>query len=149
MQESALKPKDKFKECANCPEMMVVPAGSFTMGSPISEPDHSAEEGPQHMVTIARQFAVGLFDVTFEEWDACAADGACNSYKPSDEGWGRDRRPAINLSWDDAKAYAAWLSKKTGKLYRLLSEAEYEYATRAGTQSAYPWGSSVGTKNAN
>ena len=135
----ALKPKD-VKECANCPEMTVVPAGSFTMGSPTSEPGHSAEEAPQHTVTIARQFAVGRFEVTFDEWDACAADGGCNSYKPSDEGWGRDRLTAINVSWNDAKAYAGWLSKKTGKSYRLLSGAEYEYATRAGTQTAYPWG---------
>src|SRR5262249_38900065 len=138
MQEKALKPKDTFKECANCPEMMVVPAGSFTMGSPTSEPGHSVDENPQHTVTIARQFAVGRFDVTFDEWDACAADGGCNSYKPSDEGWGRGRRPGINVSWDDAKAYVAWLSKKTGKSYRLLSGAEYEYATRAGTQTAIP-----------
>jgi len=149
MQEKALKPKDTFKECANCPEMMVVPAGSFTRGSPTSEPGHSADEGPQHTVTIARQFAVGRFAVTFDEWDACAADGGCNGYKPSDEGWGRGRRPVINVSWDDAKAYVAWLSKKTGKSYRLLSAAEYEYATRAGTQTAYPWGNAVGTNNAN
>src|SRR5215510_14815726 len=142
MQEKALKPKDTFKECANCPEMMVVPAGSFTMGSPTSEPGRSGDEGPQHTVTIARPFAVGRFAVTFDEWDACAADGGCNEivvlsglgkvlkpYKPSDEGWGRGRRPVINVSWDDAKAYVAWLSKKTGKSYRLLSGAEYEYAT--------------------
>jgi formylglycine-generating enzyme required for sulfatase activity len=70
-------------------------------------------------------------------------------YKPSDEGWGRGRRPVINVSWDDAKAYVAWLSKKTGKSYRLLSGAEYEYATRAGTQTAYPWGNAIGTNNAN
>ena len=149
IQEKALKPKDTFKECANCPEMMVVPAGSFTMGSPTSEPGHSADEGPQHTVTIARPFAVGRFEVTFDEWDACAADGGCNGYMPSDEGWGRGRRPVINVSWDDAKAYVAWLSKKTGKSYRLLSGAEYEYATRAGTQTAYPWGNAVGTNNAN
>ena len=102
MQEKALKPKDSFKECTNCPEMVVVPAGSFTMASPPSEPGHSADEGPQHTVTIARQFAVGRFEVTFDEWDACAADGGCNGYKPSDEGWGRGRRPVINVSWDDA-----------------------------------------------
>jgi formylglycine-generating enzyme required for sulfatase activity len=149
IQEKALKPKDTFKECANCPEMMVVSAGSFTMGSPTTEPEHAADEGPQHLVTIARPFAVGRFEVTFDEWDACAVDGGCNGYKPSDEGWGRGRRPVINVSWDDAGTYVDWLSKKTGKLYRLLSEAEYEYATRAGTQTAYPWGSSVGTKNAN
>ena len=91
MQEKALKPADTFKECANCPEMMVVPAGSFTMGSPTSEPGRSADEGPQHTVTIARPFAVGRFEVTFDEWDACAADGGCNGYMPSDEGWGRGR----------------------------------------------------------
>src|SRR5689334_11194399 len=161
-QEKALKPKDTFKECANCPEMMVVPAGSFMMGSPKGEPGRSADEGPQHTVTIARPFAVGRFSVTFEEWDACAADGGCNQmevlaglgkvirpYKPSDEGWGRGRRPVINVSWDDAKAYVAWLSRKTGKPYRLLSGSEYEYATRAGTQTAYPWGDAIGTNNAN
>ena len=109
MQEKALKPKDTFKECANCPEMVVVPPGSFTMGSPTSEPGHSVDENPQHTVTIARQFAIGRFEVTFDEWDACAADGGCNSYKPSDEGWGRGRRPVINVSWDDAEAYVAWL----------------------------------------
>lgn len=149
MHEKALKPHDTFKECANCPEMVVVPAGSFTMGSPSSEPGRSADEGPQHTVTIARQFAVGRFEVTFDEWDACVAAGGCNGYKPSDEGWGRGRRPVINVSRDDAQAYAAWLSKKTGKSYRLLSESEYEYATRAGTQTAYPWGNAVGTNNAN
>jgi len=145
MQEKALKPKDTFKECANCPEMMVVPPGSFMMGSPTSEPGHSVDENPQHMVTIARPFAVGRFEVTFDEWDACAADGGCNGYKPSDEGWGRGRRPVINVSWDDAIAYVAWLSKKTGKPYRLPSGAEYEYATRAGTQTVYPWGNAIGT----
>ena len=149
MQEKALKPKDTFKECAHCPEMTVVPAGSFTMGSPTSEPGHSVDENPQHTVTIARPFAVGRFSVTFDEWDACVAEGGCNGYKPSDEGWGRGRRPVINVSWDDAKAYVAWLSKKTGKPYRLLSGAEYEYATRAGTQTAYPWGDAIGTNNAN
>jgi formylglycine-generating enzyme required for sulfatase activity len=149
MQEKALKPKGTFKECTSCPEMVVVPAGSFTMASPASEPGHSADEGPQHTVTIARPFAVGRFEVTFDEWDACAADGGCNGYRPSDEGWGRGRRPVINVSWDDAKAYVAWLSKKTGKPYRLLSGSEYEYATRAGTQTAYPWGDAIGTNNAN
>ncbi|OPH81325.1 hypothetical protein B2M20_18355 [Nitrobacter vulgaris] len=149
MQERPLKPKDVFKDCANCPEMVVVPAGSFKMGSPTNEPGHSAEESPQHLVTIARPFAVGRFEVTFDEWDACVAEGGCNGYKPSDEGWGRGRRPVINVSWDDAQAYVTWLSKKTGKPYRLLSGSEYEYAMRAGTQTVYPWGNTVGTNNAN
>jgi formylglycine-generating enzyme required for sulfatase activity len=148
-QEKALKPHGTFKECANCPEMVVVPAGKFSMGSPVSEPGRFADEAPQHTVTIARRFAVARFEATFDEWDACAADGGCNGYKPSDEGWGRGRRPVVNVSWDDANAYVAWLSKKTGKSYRLLSESEYEYAARAGTQTAYPWGNAVGTKNAN
>jgi hypothetical protein len=137
MQEQALKPKDIFKECANCPEMVVVPAGSFTMGSPTSEPERSAEEGPQHMVTIARPFAVGRFEVTFDEWDACVADGGCNGYKPSDEGWGRGRRPVINVSWDDAKAYVGWLSKKTGKSYRLLSGGRIRVCDARRDQTVY------------
>ena len=148
MQEKALKPKDTFKECANCPEMVVVPAGSFTRGSPTSEPGRCRRR-PTTYGHDCRQFAVGRFEVTFDEWDTCAADGGCDGYKPSDEGWGRGRRPVINVSWDDAKAYVAWLSRKTGKSYRLLSAAEYEYATRAGTQTAYPWGNAIGTNNAN
>lgn len=149
MQEQPLKPKDVFKDCANCPEMVVVPAGSFEMGSPTGEPGHFAEEGPQHLVTIARPFAVGRSEVTFDEWDACVAEGGCNGYTPSDEGWGRGRRPVINVSWDDAQAYVKWLSKKTRKSYRLLTGSEYEYAMRAGTQTVYPWGDTVGTNNAN
>jgi formylglycine-generating enzyme required for sulfatase activity len=147
--ERALKSKDTFRECSECPEMIVVPAGSFTMGSPASETGHRDNEGPQHTVKIARQFAVGQFALTFEEWDACVADGGCNGYKPDDYGRGRGRHPVINVSWDDAKGYVAWLSKKTGKTYRLLTEAEYEYAARAGTKTAYPWGDDIGRGNAN
>ena len=149
-QERALKPKDTFKECSNCPDMIVVPAGSFTMGSPTSEPGRFASEGPQHKVTIAKQFAIGQFELTFEEWDACVAESGCNGYRPLDQGWGRGHRPVINVSWNDAKAYVAWLAKKTDKFwYRLLTEAEYEYAARAGTTMAYPWGSAIGKNNAN
>lgn len=132
-QEQALKPGDTFQECSQCPKMMVVPAGRFTMGSPVSEPGRYSDEGPQHTVTIAQQFAVGQFELTFADWDACVAGGGCDGYKRPDQGWGRGRRPVINVSWDDASAYVAWLSKKTGKPYRLLSESEYEYAARAGT----------------
>jgi len=151
-EECSLQAKDTFKECANCPQMLVVPAGSFTMGSPASEPGRRSHEGPQHTVTIARQYAVGQFELTFDEWDACVAGGVCNGYQPSDhtdQGWGRGHRPVINVSWDDAKAYLAWVAKKTGKPYRLLTEAEYEYAARAGTTTAYPWGSAIGKNNAN
>ena len=148
-QERALKPKDTFKECDTCPEMVVVPAGSFTMGSPASEKHRDSHEGPQRRVSFARQFAVGKFAVTFDEWDACVADGGCNGYRPDDQGWGRGKRPVINVNWDDAKAYVAWLSRKTGKTYRLLSEAEREYVARAGTTTPFWWGSSISTSQAN
>jgi formylglycine-generating enzyme required for sulfatase activity len=98
-EEQALRPKDSFKECAECPEMVVVPAGNFTMGSPDSEEGRIEEEGPQHRVTFGKSFGVGKFAVTFEEWDACAADGGCNGYTPSDDGWGRDRE-----RWRDKRA---------------------------------------------
>jgi len=142
-------PDDVLKECDKCPEMIVVPAGSFTMGSPESEQDRTFDEVPQHKVTIGKHFAVGRFAVTFGEWDACVADGGCAGHKPADEGWGRGRRPVINVSWDDAKAYVAWLSRKTGKTYRLLSEAEREYVTRAGTTTPFWWGSTISTEQAN
>jgi formylglycine-generating enzyme required for sulfatase activity len=147
--ERVLKPKDTFKECDKCPVMIVVPAGSFTMGSPVNELNRNQNEGPQHGVTFARQFSVGEFALTFDEWDACVADGGCNGYRPDDQGWGRGRQPVINVSWADAKAYVAWLAKKTGKSYRLLSEAEREYVTRAGTKTPFWWGSSISSSQAN
>lgn len=137
-----------FRDGDDCPEMVVVPAGEFMMGSPESEQGRFESEGPQHKVTIARPFAVGKYPVTFDEWDACVAVGGCEN-EPGDEGWGRGRQPVINVSWDDAQAYVAWLSKKTGKRYRLLSEAEWEYAARAGTTTRYPWGEEAGTNRAN
>jgi formylglycine-generating enzyme required for sulfatase activity len=91
-------------------------------------------------VTFAKPFAVGSYTVTFEEWDACLADGGCGGYRPDDAGWGRGRRPVINVTWDDAQLFTAWLAKKTGKPYRLPSEAEFEYAGRGGTQSRFWWG---------
>ena len=102
----------------------------------------SPSEETQHQVTIAKPFAVSKFELTFDEWDACAAHGDCDPHV-SDNGWGRHRQPVINVSWDDAQRYVAWLSRITGKKYRLLSEAEYEYAARAGTQTAYPWGDDI------
>jgi formylglycine-generating enzyme required for sulfatase activity len=128
--------------------MVVVPAGNFTMGSPSSEPlRYYFEE--QVRVSIAMPFAVGKYAVTFDEWDACVADGGCNGYKPNDQGWGRGKLPVINVSWDDAKTYTAWLSRKTGKTYRLPSEAEREYVTRAGTTTAFWCGSSITPTQAN
>ena len=147
--EAEHKPGEEFQDCDTCPKMVVVPAGSFTMGSPPGEKDGEDDEGPQRSVTIPSAFAVGKFEVTFAEWDACVADGGCTAYIPSDEGWGRGSRPVINVSWDDAKAYVAWLSKKTGKTYRLLSEAEWEYAARAGTTTPFSTGRTITTDQAN
>jgi formylglycine-generating enzyme required for sulfatase activity len=147
--EQTLKAGDSFKECArDCPEMVVVPAGEFIMGSPPSEAGRFNNEEPQHNVAFARPFAVAKFDVTFDDWDACAAYGDCDP-RVSDSGYGRGRQPVINVTWDDAQHYAAWLSRMTGKPYRLLSEAEFEYAARGETPTAYPWGNEVGKNNAN
>ena len=148
-EECSLKPKDAFKECEKCPELIVVPAGEFNMGSPEDEPDRNKNEGPQHIIQFARQFAVGRFAVTFDEWDACVAGGGCDGYTPNDNGWGRGNRPVIHVSWNDAQAYVAWLSSKTGKAYRLLTEAEREYVTRAGTTTPFWFGSTISLEQAN
>jgi formylglycine-generating enzyme required for sulfatase activity len=146
-EECALTPQDVFKECEKCPEMIVVPAEKFLMGSAPNEPQRTAEEGPEHSVTIARPFAVGQFTITFDEWDTCAADGGCG-YTPSAP-WGRGRQPVVGVSWQDAKNYVAWLSRKTGKTYRLLTEAEWEYVARARSTTIFWWGNSISTKQAN
>ena len=117
--------------------MVVIPVGSFTMGSPQAEPGHQLTEAPQHNVTIEKPFAASKFVVTFAEWDACAAHGDCIPHV-DDHGWGRGRQPVINVSWDNARGYVTWLSKITGKTYRLLTEAEYEYAARAGCGNENP-----------
>ena len=146
--ERALKPLASFRECAeDCPEMIVVPAGEFIMGSPATEKGRYGIEGPRRKVTIARPFAVSKFDVTFADWDACASVGGCPQI--SESGFGRGSRPVINVNWDDAQQYVAWFSKMTGQHYRLLTEAEWEYAARAGSMTAYFWGDEIGTGNAN
>jgi formylglycine-generating enzyme required for sulfatase activity len=146
--ERALKPRDSFRECAkDCPEMVVIAAGEFTMGSPASEKDRYDHEGPQHRVTIAVPFAVSKYDVTFADWDACVAVGGCPEV--SDGRMGQGTKPVINVSWDDAQTYVAWLSKMTGEPYRLLTEAEWEYAARAGAVTAYYWGEEIGNNNSN
>ena len=138
----------RFRDCPECPEMVVVPAGSFRMGSPPDEQGRYYIEGPMHRVTFGAPFAVGRHEVTFAEWDACVAAGGCG-HRPGDNGWGRGVRPVVNVSWDDAKRYAQWLSRKTRKEYRLPSEAEWEYAARAGTATAYTWGDQIGVNRAN
>jgi formylglycine-generating enzyme required for sulfatase activity len=131
-----------FRDCTNCPEMVSVPAGSFMMGAKLDYAD------PAHRVTMASNFAIGRFEVTFDEWGQCVDEGGCKT-RPDDRGWGRGQRPVINVSWLDAKAFVAWLSQKTGYKYRLPTEAEWEYAARAGSGTTYWWGSDLGSGRAN
>jgi formylglycine-generating enzyme required for sulfatase activity len=119
-----------------------LPQGEFIMGEP------SAASSPRHVVRISYTLAVGRFETTFAEWDACVAAGGCRR-RPDDAGWGRGRQPVINVSWTDAQQYAAWLSRRTGKHYRLLTEAEWEYAARAGSDVRYWWGNNTGHGDAN
>jgi formylglycine-generating enzyme required for sulfatase activity len=146
--ERALQPGETFTECAFCPEMVVIPAGEFMMGSPGDEPGHRPIEGPQHKVVIPNRFAMAKLEASFDEWDACLLDGGCQ-YSPPDKEWGRRGMPVINVSWYDIQPYLAWLIRRTGKPYRLPTEAEWEFAARAGTTTAYYWGDEPGTGNAN
>jgi formylglycine-generating enzyme required for sulfatase activity len=129
------------------PQLVVVPAGRFLLGSPDAEPGHESNESPQREIVLARPFALGRTAVTFAQWDAFAAE--TGEALPSDEGWGRDDRPVVNVSWHDAQRYVAWLHQCTGQPYRLASEAEWEYAARAGTVRPYYWGEAIGIGNAN
>lgn len=131
-----------FKHCESCPAMVVIPPGSLVRG-------HSgADQPPAETFNLTRQLAVGVYEVTFREWDACVADGACQR-DIADQGWGRDSQPVVNVNWHDTRAFVDWLSKKSGRRYRLLREAEWEYAARAGSVAAYPWGRDAGFDNAN
>jgi formylglycine-generating enzyme required for sulfatase activity len=146
----ALKPGDSFRECSKdtfCPEMILVPAGEFVMGSPDAEDGRFSDESPQHKVAIASSFAVSKFDVTFDDWDACVSVGECPEI--DDSTYGRETKPLINVTWKQAQNYVAWLSQMTGKPYRLLTEAEWEYVARAGSTSAYSWGDDIGVGRAN
>jgi formylglycine-generating enzyme required for sulfatase activity len=150
-----------FRDCTECPEMLVVPRGSFLMGSPVSEPRRFEEEGPQHSVTFARPFAVGRTPVTRADYElfvqATARNDSNDCASMSAEGrwvstaglnWRNPgfeqtaEHPVVCVSWEDASAYAQWLSIKSGRAYRLLSEAEYEYMARAGSTTAFAWGDS-------
>jgi formylglycine-generating enzyme required for sulfatase activity len=151
--ERGLKPKDTFRECTDCPKMVVVPAGRFTMGSPAGETGQFNWEAPQHPVTISRQFAVGKFHVTRDQFAMFANETGFTAHPECDwrnPGFRQDgSHPVVCVSWDDANAYADWLAKKTGKPYRLLSEAEFEYAAHAGATTPFWWGSSITPAQAN
>ncbi len=134
------RPGDVFRDCDACPELVVVPAGRFRMGC-VSGTGCRDSELPVHEVAVA-SFALGVHEVTFAEYERFAA--ATGRDRPNDRGWGGGARPVINVSWEDAAAYADWLSGETGARYRLPSESEWEYAARAGAETAHAWGNDIG-----
>jgi formylglycine-generating enzyme required for sulfatase activity/serine/threonine protein kinase len=131
-----LRPGKTFRDCADCPTMVVVPAGSFWQGSEDDSPWALSKEKPRRMVTFSEPFAVGVFEITMKQWDGCVADGGC-SERPPDNGWGRDNRPVIMVSWNDAQEFVNWINRKTGQSYRLPSESEWEYFARAGEEGEW------------
>ena len=139
--------RDGLKTGAEGPLMVVIPAGRFWMGSPADEPERLDCEGPQHEVCIAAPCAMGVYAVTFEDYDLFC-DGTKRG-KPEDEGWGREHWPVINVSWEEARDYCAWLTEQTAHNYRLPSEAEWEYACRAGTVAPFHFGARITTEKAN
>ncbi|NND50603.1 MAG: SUMF1/EgtB/PvdO family nonheme iron enzyme [Rhizobiales bacterium] len=130
--EHCLKPGDTFRDGDAGPQMVVIAPGSFAMASPDGASGGIEGEGSRLEVTIAQPFAAGRTEITFENWDACAAAQACSGDKPSDHGWLRAERTIIDVSWPEVQGYLAWLSEKTGAQYRLLTEIEWEYAARVG-----------------
>ena len=104
-----------FRDCDVCPPMVVVPPGTFMMGSPDTEEGRDGDEGPQHEVTIGYAFAAGVYEVTFDEWDACVQGGGCGGHEPSDWGWGRGKQPVVDVHWENAWQYADWLTDQTGR----------------------------------
>lgn len=138
-----LKPGDIFRDCETCPEMVVVPPGLFVMGSKLHK-----SEMPTRVVRFRKPFAIGRFETLHANWQACLDAGGC-THKPDDHKWGTERKPVINISHDMVHGYAEWLTKTTGKKYRLPSEAEWEYAAKAGTKSNYWFGDQVGENQVN
>ena len=137
--------RDSLRDGGQGPAMVVLPTGRFRMGD--LDGSGNSNERPVRTVTISHRIAMGKYTITFEEYDQFVA--STDAERPADEGWGRGSRPVINVNWLEAKAYAAWLSEQTGKRYRLPSEAEWEYAARAGTETAYSWGDEIGVNRAN
>ena len=139
--------RDPLKDGGEGPAMVVLPTGSFSMGSPSGEAGRESNEGPLRMVNISQRIAMGRYEVTFADYDRFVA--ATDGRRPNDSGWGRGSRPVIDVSQFDAKAYALWLTEQTGKRYRLLNESEWEYAARAGTRTRYSWGDEISVNRAN
>jgi formylglycine-generating enzyme required for sulfatase activity len=136
--------QDTLKDGSQGPEMVVVPAGTFKMG----DIEHnSGHETPVHIVRIPKPFAIGKYEITFEQYDRFAV--ATARQRPNDKDWGRGRQPVINVSWNDAAEYAKWLIVQTGERYRLPSESEWEYAARGGTETSYWWGDELKAAMAN
>ena len=144
----ASTPGRRFRDCDACPEMIEVPIGSYVMGSIGEEVGGFVDEWPTHRVRIRYRLAVGVYEVTFGEWDACVVAGACDRNVADDEGWGRGRRP-VNVSWENAQKFLEWLGTETGEEYRLPSEAEWEYVARAGTTTRYHFGDEISKSQAN
>lgn len=148
-----LTPGTRFGDCPACPEMVVLPPGTFLMGAPESEQGRRSNEGPVHRVTIGQAFALGVYEVTFAEWEACVEDGGCDGYRPKHRFFGRDwghpGYPVTRVDPNDIEPYLVWLSQRTGEQYRLPSEAEWEYAARAGTTTPYYTGNTVTQEQAN
>ncbi|MBB5517639.1 formylglycine-generating enzyme family protein [Amphiplicatus metriothermophilus] len=141
-----------FRDCLDCPDMAEIPGGAFRMGAPDNEPGRDESEGPARLVALA-PFALSRREITRAQWAACVRDGACPPLEAEPPAWAdgraRARLPAAGVSWEDARRYADWLSAKTGRAYRLPSEAEWEYAARAGRASPYAFGAAPGPGTAN
>jgi formylglycine-generating enzyme required for sulfatase activity len=141
----SIRAGELFSDCENCPEMVPAAGGTFHMGRQLRRREVllsrlGIASVPELRTVDVGPFAIGRTEVTFDQWDACVVDGGCRGYRPSDQGWGRGARPAIHVSWYDAQDYVNWLSQKTGQAYRLPSEAEWEFAARAGTTTPFFWG---------
>lgn len=146
-EDRALTPGDTFKHCEICPVMVVIPPGQFMMGAPDDDETAQRFSRPQTRIAIDRAFAIGKYEVTYRQFKACFDAGGCR-HEPLPFGWGGARQPLERVSYDDALEYVAWLSQVTGHVYDLPSEAQWEYAARAGTTTAYWWGEDVGHLNA-
>lgn len=160
----APKPGEKIKDCGNCPELVVLPAGSFLMGSPADEADRRDNE-KQRTITFSKPFAMAATPVTWDQWEACARDNWCEdaaidealrlgmdgNRNPDYKDFGRGSRPAVGMSWYDAQRFVGWLNSKSGSddAYHMPSEAEWEYAARAGTTTTFPWGNTLDYNHGN